>query len=122
MARRSKYSGMQFNLPLTLPTSTRVFHCYASEGKGYGFAVGPRDWPMAVRILLVNAAREVRWDDGVYRGHCAIDGSGLLPCHVPNEEEARGGADVGAMAHAAGIRHPTMTAHDTAVFISAVAL
>jgi len=25
----------------------------------------------------------------LYGDHCAIDGSGLVPCNVPNEEEAR---------------------------------
>jgi hypothetical protein len=60
MARRSKYSGMQFNRPLVLPTSKRVFHCYATHGKG-GSHYPP--WDSAIRILVINGAREVRWVD-----------------------------------------------------------
>jgi hypothetical protein len=49
-----------------LPTSKRVFQCYASHGKGYGVASVIRPWPCKVRILAINAARETRWEDGVY--------------------------------------------------------
>jgi hypothetical protein len=66
MSRRYKSATMKFGVPLALPTSKRVFHCYASHGKGYGFASGPREWPTAVRILAINTARETRWEDGIY--------------------------------------------------------
>jgi hypothetical protein len=66
MSRRFKSATRKFGLPLVTAESKRVFHCYASEGKGYGFAAGPRAWPTPVRILLVNAARGVRWEDGLY--------------------------------------------------------
>ena len=49
-----------------MPESKRVLHCYASHGKGYGFASGPREYGCAVRILAVNSARQTRWEDGVY--------------------------------------------------------
>jgi len=63
---RYKSRTMRFGLPLALADSKRVFYCYASHGKGYGFASGPRTCPCAVRILAVNSARETRWEDGVY--------------------------------------------------------
>ena len=65
MSRRFKSATMKFGVPLALPTSRRVLHCYASHGKAYGFAL-PRSYPCAVRILAVNGARETRWEDGVY--------------------------------------------------------
>jgi hypothetical protein len=58
---------MKFGVPLMLPTSLRVFRCYASHGKGYGFT--PLAYPCAVCILAVNAARDTRWEDGTYEGH-----------------------------------------------------
>jgi len=57
---------MKFGLPLALPASKRVFHCYASHGKGYGFASGPKAYPCQVRILAVSAGHETRWEDSVY--------------------------------------------------------
>jgi hypothetical protein len=65
---RYKYDRMKFGLPLTTPESKRTFRCYASHGKGYGFASTPKVWGALVRILGVNAARETRWADGVYIG------------------------------------------------------
>ena len=53
-------------MPLALPSSRRVFECYASHGKAYGFASGPRVHPCRVRILAVNRDRETRWEDSVY--------------------------------------------------------
>jgi len=66
MSRRFKSSTFKFRQPLATPQSKRVFHCYATHGKGYGHSppIGGAD----IRILLVNAAREVLWADARYDG------------------------------------------------------
>src|SRR5215469_12446594 len=69
MSRR-RSSGMKFGVPLATPQSKRVFHCYASHGKAYGFA-NPREYPTTLRVLCINEAREVRWETAVYTDlHC----------------------------------------------------
>lgn len=49
------------------PESKRSFHCYATHEKGYGH--GPLLEGADIRILLVNAARDVLWADSRFDGH-----------------------------------------------------
>ena len=58
---------MQFRKPLATPDSKRVFHCYATHGKGYGH--DPSISGADIRILLVSAARDVLWADARFDGH-----------------------------------------------------
>ena len=67
--RRGRYAyGYEFNKPLSGPQSKTVIRCYASHGIGYGKDAPPNS---AIRLVAINAAREVRWVDAFY---CALKG------------------------------------------------
>lgn len=86
MSRR-RSDRRQFGVPLSLPTSSRLVDCYGMHGRAFAHQA-PYGAP--VRLALINAAREIRWEDGQlseWAGHsyrCAAttigDGWRVLGC------------------------------------------
>lgn len=56
MSRRYKSSAMKFGVPLSVPGSRHVEHCYAAHGKGYA-RTPPRH--SSIELVLVNAQRQL---------------------------------------------------------------
>lgn len=56
MSRRHKSSTMKFGVPLSVPSSRYVEHCYAKHGKGYA-QTPPRN--SAIELILINAQRQL---------------------------------------------------------------
>ena len=79
MGRYKSANQMKFGLPLATPESKQVFHCYATHGKAYGRAIP--NFTAAVRIVVINAAREARWQDAMVNadGHRGFRCAALNP-------------------------------------------
>ena len=56
MSRRYKSSTMKFGVPLSVPGSRYVEHCYGMHGKGYG-GCPPRN--STIELILLNAQRQL---------------------------------------------------------------
>jgi hypothetical protein len=63
MSRRYKSRTMKFGVPLSLPGSRYIEHCYAAPGKGYD---GTPPSNSAIELVLVNAQRELWRVEGRY--------------------------------------------------------
>jgi len=66
MSRRYRSVTFKLRQPLVTAESRRVFRCYGTHGKGYGH--GPPIGGADIRILLVNAARDVLWAEARFDG------------------------------------------------------
>jgi hypothetical protein len=64
MGRYKSTNRMKFGLPLATAESKQVFHYYAMHGKAYGRAIP--NFSTAVRIVVINRAREAHWEDGTF--------------------------------------------------------
>ena len=62
MSRRYKSVTMRFNVPLSVPSSRYVEHCYGRHGKG--FAAAP---PLGsnLELILINGQRQLWRVDGI---------------------------------------------------------
>jgi len=63
MSRRYKSSTMKFGVPLSVPGSRYVEHCYGSHGKGYG-RTPPRN--SSIELILVNDQRQLWRVEGYF--------------------------------------------------------
>jgi hypothetical protein len=63
MSRRFKSPTMKFGVPLSVPASRYVEHCYGSHGKGYG-RTPPRN--SAIALILLNAQRQLWRVEGYF--------------------------------------------------------
>lgn len=63
MNRRYKSSTMKFGVPLSVPGSRYVEHCYGSHGKGYGGSP-PRN--SVIELILLNAQRQLWRVEGYF--------------------------------------------------------
>ena len=65
MGRRFKSSTMRFGVPLSVPGSRYVEHCYAKHGKGYAHTP-PRNSP--IELVLINKERQLWRVEGYFPG------------------------------------------------------
>ena len=65
MSRRYKSSTMKFGVPLSVPGSRYVEHCYAKHGKGYAHTP-PRN--SAIELVLINKERQLWRVEGYFPG------------------------------------------------------
>jgi hypothetical protein len=63
MSRRFKSPTMKFGVPLSVPGSRYVEHCYGKHGKAYGHTP-PRN--AAIVLILINAQRQLWRVDGYF--------------------------------------------------------
>jgi len=65
MSRRFKSPTMKFGVPLSVPGSRYVEHCYGMHGKGYGHTP-PRNSDIV--LILINAQRQIWRVDAYFPG------------------------------------------------------
>lgn len=63
MSRRFTTSTMKFGVPLSVPGSRYVEHCYGKHGKGYG---GVPLHDSAIELILINAQRQLWTVEGYF--------------------------------------------------------
>ena len=77
MSRRFKSRTMKFGVPLSVPGSRYVEHCYGKHGKGCG---GAPPLNSALELILVNAQRQLWRVDGYYPDHHQYRTDAVGPC------------------------------------------
>jgi len=63
MSRRFKSATMKFGVPLSVPGSRYVEHCYGKHGKGYGHTPPSNS---EIVLILINAQRQLWRVDGYF--------------------------------------------------------
>jgi len=64
MSRRFKSPTMRFDVPLSVPSSRYVEHCYGRHGKGFG-GCPPRN--SELELILINGQRQLWRVGGFFR-------------------------------------------------------
>jgi len=87
MGRYKSSDRMKFGLPLATAEAKQVFHCHSTHGKAYGRAIP--NFTTAVRIVVINAAREAHWEDATFDPYKRFRCAALDP---PRDWKLLGGA------------------------------